>query len=62
MDMLTVNLTDIPNVNVGERVELWGNNLAVEEIAKKAGTIAYELICQVSPRVRENTHLISCSI
>jgi len=62
MDMLTVDLTDMTHVCVGDRVELWGSNLPVEEIARKAGTIAYELICQVSPRVRENTHLISCSI
>ena len=38
-EKITVDLTDIPNVNEGERVELWGNNLSVEEIAKKANKI-----------------------
>lgn len=60
MDMLSVDLTKIPMASIGDRVELWGEHISVEEVAKKAGTIAYELVCQVSSRVRENTHLISC--
>ena len=52
MDMLTIDLTNCPGVKEGERVELWGQHLPVETIAKFAGTIAYELICQVSPRVQ----------
>ncbi len=52
MDMLTIDLTDCPGVKEGDRVELWGQHIPVETVAKKAGTIAYELICQVSPRVR----------
>jgi alanine racemase len=52
MDMLTVDLTSCPDVVAGEQVELWGKNLAVEDVAKKAGTIAYELLCQMAPRVR----------
>ncbi|WP_133128207.1 alanine racemase [Legionella nagasakiensis] len=52
MDMLTIDLTDCPNVQVGDAVELWGKNIAVERVAQVAGTIAYELLCQVSPRVR----------
>ena len=35
----------------GDPVELWGTNLAVEELAATAGTIAYELLCGVSQRV-----------
>ena len=50
MDMLTVNLTDCPEVVIGDKVELWGENLPVERIARSAGTSAYELICQVTPR------------
>lgn len=52
MDMLTVNLTDFPEVKVGEMVELWGTHLPVEDVAACAGTIPYELICQVTQRVR----------
>ncbi len=52
MDMLTVDLTDYPEIEIGSRVELWGEHLPVEQIACSAGTIGYELICQVSPRVR----------
>jgi len=52
MDMLTIDLTNCPSVKEGDIVELWGNNIPVETIAKSAGTSAYELISQLSPRVR----------
>jgi alanine racemase len=54
MDMLTVDLTHCPDVKIGDEVELWGNHIPVETIAKSAGTSAYELICQTSSRVRGN--------
>lgn len=50
MDMLTVDLTNCSTVEVGDEVELWGIHVPVETIAKSAGTIAYELICQTSSR------------
>lgn len=51
MDMLTVDLTDLPQADIGSRVELWGRNVPVNRIAEAAGTIAYELLCNVK-RVR----------
>ena len=51
MDMLTIDLTHHPDVKIGDSVELWGQNIPVEVVAKSAGTIAYELLCQVSGRV-----------
>lgn len=51
MDMVAVDVTDFPPIAVGERVELWGPHLAVEELALAAGTIPYELVCGVSQRV-----------
>lgn len=51
MDMLTVDLTDCPGVRVGDVVELWGQHVPVEKVAKSAGTIPYELLCQVTQRV-----------
>lgn len=51
MDMIAADITDLPPVTVGERVELWGTHLAVEELAAAAGTIPYELLCGVSQRV-----------
>lgn len=53
MDMMTVDLSDVPDIAVGDEVELWGANLPVETIAAHAGTVAYELLCQVSPRARD---------
>jgi alanine racemase len=51
MDMIAVDVTQLPPVQVGERVELWGPRLPVEELALAAGTIPYELVCGVSQRV-----------
>lgn len=50
MDVLTVDVTDWPDIVPGDEVELWGENLPVETIAEAAGTIAYELLCRFSPR------------
>jgi alanine racemase len=47
MDMLTVDLTDLPGTGVGSEVELWGATVPVNTIARAAGTIAYELLCNV---------------
>jgi alanine racemase len=52
MDMITVDVTDLPAVSVGDPVVLWGSEVPVEEIAAHAGTIPYELICGVSQRVQ----------
>jgi alanine racemase len=51
MDMLAVDVSELPEVTVGAQAELWGPNLPVEEVAQAAGTIAYELLCGVSQRV-----------
>jgi alanine racemase len=47
MDMLFVDLTDIPNATIGSQVELWGNQVPSNAVATSAGTIAYELFCNV---------------
>ncbi|OFC69793.1 alanine racemase [Alteromonas confluentis] len=51
MDMITIDVTDIADVAIGDFVELWGKQLLVDEIARCAGTISYELITRVSQRV-----------
>ena len=51
MDMITVDVTDLPSVAIGDRVILWGSGLSVDEIAAHAGTIGYELLCRVTARV-----------
>jgi alanine racemase len=52
MDMITVDVTDLPGVASGDPVVLWGEGVPVEEIARHSGTIPYELICGVSQRVQ----------
>lgn len=52
MDMLCVDISTIPDADVGSQVTLWGEGLPVEEVAKAAGTISYELLCALTKRVR----------
>jgi alanine racemase len=56
MDMIAVDVTQVPGVEVGTPAVLWGQDLPVEEVARHAGTIAYELLCSVSQRVPLEPH------
>ncbi|MEH6590947.1 MAG: alanine racemase [Halioglobus sp.] len=54
MDMITVDVTDLENVQVGDKVTLWGEGLPVGEVAEWADTIGYELTTRMpmrTPRV-----------
>lgn len=51
MDMITVDLRPVPDARVGDPAVLWGEGLPADEIATRAGTIAYQLFCNVSARV-----------
>ncbi|WP_374661539.1 alanine racemase [Inhella sp.] len=59
MDMLAVDLTDLPGSGFGSEVTLWGQAserhgtalLSIDEVAHAAGTIGYELMCALAPRV-----------
>lgn len=52
MDMLAVDLSHIAGAGVGMPVTLWGAGLPIDTVAAAAGTIGYELMCAVAPRVR----------
>lgn len=54
MDMLFCDVTHIPEANIGAPVELWGQKLPVDNVARACGTIGYELLCAVSSRVPFN--------
>ena len=51
MDMCMVDLTECPNVTVGDTVEIFGEENPVNRLAAMAGTIPYEIVCAVSKRV-----------
>lgn len=51
MDMLAVDLTPVPEAGVGTPVTLWGEGLSADEVAAAAGTLSYELLCALAPRV-----------
>ena len=51
MDMISVDISDIPDAGIGSRVTLWGEGLSADEVAGAAGTLSYELLCKVTARV-----------
>ena len=51
MDMLAVDLTDLPQAQLGDAVELWGAQMPIDELAQACGTIGYELLTKVTGRV-----------
>jgi len=51
MDAISVDLTDLASVEIGDPVELWGQNLCVNELASFAGTIGYEILAGLTGRV-----------
>ena len=51
MDMCMVDLTELPDVHVGDAVEIFGQRQRVDDLASMLGTIPYELTCAVSKRV-----------
>ena len=46
-----MDVTDVPLARVGSQVQLWGDRLAVDEVANAQGTIGYELLTAVADRV-----------
>lgn len=51
MDMVCVDLTNVPHARLGSPAVLWGEGLPVEEVAAAAGTVSYELLCALARRV-----------
>jgi alanine racemase len=56
MDMITIDLSPAPAAGVGSVATLWGASpggtvLAIDEVAQAAGTVGYELMCALAPRV-----------
>ncbi|MFW0767124.1 catabolic alanine racemase DadX [Trabulsiella odontotermitis] len=51
MDMLAVDLTPCPQAGIGTSVELWGKEIKIDDVAAACGTVGYELMCALAPRV-----------
>lgn len=51
MDMIGIDVTDVPKPQIGSPVELWGNTIPIDEVAKCADSIGYELMTRLSQRV-----------
>ncbi len=52
MDMITVDLSMVPTARIGSKVTVWGEGLPIDEVAQVAGTVGYELMCALAPRVQ----------
>jgi alanine racemase len=51
MDMICIDISDIRGAYIGSPVTLWGEGLSADEVAAAAGTVSYELLCALAPRV-----------
>jgi alanine racemase len=51
MDMITVDLTPCSEARIGSQVELWGNQVKIDDVAYASSTIGYELMCGLARRV-----------
>ncbi len=51
MDLITIDVTDIPEAAYGDEVTLLGDGITAEELARKAGTINHEVFCRITSRV-----------
>jgi alanine racemase len=51
MDMCMLDITDLEGVCIGDEVTVFGEELPLEEKAQAVGTITYEMLCDISPRV-----------
>jgi alanine racemase len=51
MDMITVDLAGIKNPKIGDRLELFGSNVSIDEVANYCDTISYEIFTQITSRV-----------
>jgi len=55
MDLITADVTNVDNAQIGDEIELWGNEVRIERIAEFNGMSAYELLARIPkrlPRVR----------
>jgi len=50
MDMLAINLSEMPDVVAGDIATLWGNNLSLDEVAAATGILSYNLTCSINHR------------
>jgi len=57
MDLVTVDLRGI-EAQVGDEVECWGSGLPIDQVAQAAGTISYELMCQVSGQLQAEATIL----
>jgi alanine racemase len=51
MDLICVDISDIQEAYIGTPVTMWGDGLPCDEVAQAAGTVSYELLCALAPRV-----------
>jgi alanine racemase len=51
MDMISVDISDVPGARIGTPVTLWGEGLSADEVAASAGTLSYELLTKLTARV-----------
>jgi alanine racemase len=51
MDMISIDISDVPGADIGSPVTLWGEGLSADEVGAASGTLSYELLCKLTARV-----------
>ena len=59
MDMVTADITDLPALDVGSPVTLWGNSPCIDEVAGHCDTIGYELCTRITQRTPRRFHRVT---
>ena len=59
MDMVTADITDLPALDVGSPVTLWGNSPSIDEVARHCDTIGYELCTRITQRTPRRFHRLT---
>ena len=54
MDMMGIDLSNLSDAQIGDTVELWGNELSLDEIAEHTGILSHNLTCSIAQRVERN--------
>lgn len=52
MDLITIDVSSVPDIRIGQTVELMGNRLSVDDVANAAGTIGYEVLTRLGSRLQ----------
>ena len=55
MDLVVIDVTDAPTVERGDTVEILGQDIGIDDLARRSGAIGYEILTRLAPRSHRRT-------